>query len=365
MTSDGTWSYAWEHGRELASMTSGGTTWRFTYDANGMRTARTNGSTAYTYVYNGSQLSQMTVAGNTLNFTYDASGSPMSVTYGGATYYYVTNLQGDVVAILNASGTPVVTYTYDAWDKLLATSESMASTLGVHNPLRYRGYVYDTESGLYYLQSRYYDPEMGRFINADAFASTGQGVIGNNMFTYCLNNPVSNTDHAGTYSFAYYIDDPFSWMHMQYGGGGTAAAEALTIVLGVAVGTAIGMVVVDTASRPAEEEKDAKDEAVSITQTAGSRHQEYFPSNPLDFAPQGLVPKVYVNIGEGKGGIIKWEIPGTAIAIFEWNEDFLNGPHYHVMHETWKNKHLDPHHYRAGDPVPEPWNTLFFGYKNG
>ena len=201
MVSNGILAGTREHGRELASMSKNGTTWNFTYDANDMRTARSDGSTAYTYVYNGSQLSQMTVAGNTLNFTYDASGSPLSVSYGGATYYYVTNLQGDVVAILNSSGTSVVTYTYDAWGKLLTTSGSMASTLGVHNPLRYRDYVYDTDTELYYLQSRYYDPEMGRFLNADAFASTGQGILGNNMFAYCLNNPTNYTDHSGLFAF--------------------------------------------------------------------------------------------------------------------------------------------------------------------
>ena len=178
-------------------MTGGGVTWTFTYDANGMRTARTNGTTTYNYVYNGGQLSQMTVGGNTLNFTYDASGTPLSVVYNGTYYYYVTNLQGDVVAILNTSGTAVVTYTYDAWGKLLTTSGTMASTLGAHNPLRYRGYVYDTEFGLYYLQSRYYNPTLGRFINADAFTSTGQGLLGNNMFVYCLNNPICLRDSNG------------------------------------------------------------------------------------------------------------------------------------------------------------------------
>ena len=76
----------------------------------------------------------------------------------------------------------------------------MATTLGTYNPLRYRSYVYDTETGLYYLQSRYYNPTLGRFINADAFASTGQGVIGNNMFAYCLNNPVNQIDLRGKYS---------------------------------------------------------------------------------------------------------------------------------------------------------------------
>ena len=109
-----------------------------------------------------------------LCFAHDAAGTPLSTIHNGTTYYYATNLQGDVVALLNASGTAVVTYTYDAWGKLLDTSGTLASTLGALNPLRYRGYVYDTETGLYYLQSRYYDPEVGRFINADAFASTGQ-----------------------------------------------------------------------------------------------------------------------------------------------------------------------------------------------
>ena len=198
MTSDGTWTYTWEHGRELASMTGGGVTWTFTYDANGMRTSRTNGSTTYSYVYNGGQLSQMTVGGNTLNFTYDASGTPLSVVYNGTYYYYVTNLQGDVVAILDHTGAAQVCYTYDAWGRVMSTTEDMASTLGVLNPLRYRGYVYDPETSLYYLQSRYYNPALGRFINADALSSTGQGLLGNNMFAYCLNNPVNGCDPCGT-----------------------------------------------------------------------------------------------------------------------------------------------------------------------
>ena len=177
-------------------MANGSTTWNFTYDANGMRTSRTNGSTTYSYVYNGSQLTQMTVGSNTLRIGYDTSG-PLFVKYNGTTYIYATNLQGDVIAILTTSGTPVVEYTYDAWGNILTTTGSMASTLGVHNPLRYRGYVYDTELGLYYLQSRYYNPEMGRFINADAYTSTGQGILGNNMFAYCNNNPVVYCDPNG------------------------------------------------------------------------------------------------------------------------------------------------------------------------
>ena len=151
----------------------------------------------------------MTVGSDTLTFTYDASGRPLSVTLNGTTYYYVTNLQGDVTAILNSSGTAVVTYTYDAWGNPLATTGDLATTLGTLNPLRYRGYVYDTETELYYLQSRYYDSEVGRFINADVYASTGQGLLGNNMFAYCLNNPVFRIDIGGSACVDCYDDDDY------------------------------------------------------------------------------------------------------------------------------------------------------------
>ena len=126
-----------------------------------------------------------TTTTETLNFTYDASGIPMSVNYNGTNYYYVANIQGDIMAILDTSGTAVVEYTYDAWGKLYSTTGTLADALGEANPLIYRGYVYDHDSGYYYLQSRYYDPEVGRFINADDYTATGQGLLGNNMFAYC------------------------------------------------------------------------------------------------------------------------------------------------------------------------------------
>jgi len=109
----------------------------------------------------------------------------------------------------------VVTYTYDAWGNILSTSGSMAGALGTHNPLRYRGYVFDAETGLYYLQSRYYDSEMGRFINADSIVSTGQGLLGNNMFAYCLNNPLSYSDPTGLWGHMESLHSPYI---MTYGG---------------------------------------------------------------------------------------------------------------------------------------------------
>ena len=194
------WRYTWEHGRQLASMAAkdGSATWNFTYNADGLRTSRTNGTTTYKYQYLGGQLVKMTVDDKEMYFNYDASGVPVSIVYNGTTYYYVTNLQGDIVGIVNQSGNQIVGYTYDAWGNILTTTGSSANTLGKYNPLRYRGYVYDSETRFYYLQSRYYDPELGRFINSDALVSTGQGVLGNNMFTYCGNNPIRRLDFTGT-----------------------------------------------------------------------------------------------------------------------------------------------------------------------
>ena len=113
-------------------------------------------------------------------------------------YYYVYNLQGDVTHIIDASKNIVGTYQYDAWGKILNINNLTA--IAQANPFRYRGYYYDTESGLYYLNSRYYNAEWGRFINADGYVSTGQGITGYNMYEYCNNNPVMQADYTGALS---------------------------------------------------------------------------------------------------------------------------------------------------------------------
>ena len=133
-----------------------------------------------------------------LDFIYDESGKPFALKYStdGATfdtYYYVLNLQGDVVKLIQANGHIVAQYTYDAWGYILSSGGNLAEV----NPLRYRGYYYDNETGFYYLQSRYYDPANRRFINADSYQSTGQGFVGTNMFAYCNNSPVDLYDPSG------------------------------------------------------------------------------------------------------------------------------------------------------------------------
>ena len=134
---------------------------------------------------------------NTVWYYYDCNGTREALEYGGQVYYYLYNAQGDVMALYDNDLNIVTEYTYDSWGKLLSVTGSLASTVGQANPFRYRGYYYDAETELYYLNSRYYDPEVGRFINADGYVSTGQGVLGNNMFAYCGNNPVNLFDEYG------------------------------------------------------------------------------------------------------------------------------------------------------------------------
>ena len=137
-----------------------------------------------------------------LDFVYDESGKPFALKYSTngtsfQTYYYVLNLQGDVVKLIHYipgfEYESVATYEYDAWGNILSSSGRLAEI----NPLRYRGYYYDSETGFYYLQSRYYDPANRRFISADVYASTGQGFVGTNMFAYCNNKPIINSDPSG------------------------------------------------------------------------------------------------------------------------------------------------------------------------
>ena len=114
-------------------------------------------------------------------------------------FYFEKNLQGDVIALYNSSGTRVAYYTYeDAWGNHVVGYTNLHLNEGAqYNPFRYRGYYYDTDLGMYYLQSRYYDSKICRFINADSYVSTGQGILGSNMFAYCNNNPITNIDPSG------------------------------------------------------------------------------------------------------------------------------------------------------------------------
>jgi len=171
-------------------------------------------------------------------FSYDSSGSVVSVDYSSdngttfTTYYYLRNGQGDVVKLIDGTGTAVVEYTYDSWGQQLSCTGSLSTSLGANQPFRYRGYVYDVETGWYYLQSRYYDPATCRFISADVLLSTGQGVIGNNSFAYCGNNPVNAFDDDGEWSLP-------NWAKIVIGVAAIGIGVAVTVATGGAAAPAI------------------------------------------------------------------------------------------------------------------------------
>ena len=199
------WTMSWQGGRQLASMTGVGSSLSFDYGESGLRLSKTctvdDSSTVHTYTWNGSLLSS-DICGNTaLYFHYDANGSPMGFTLvnseGSTEYFYVKNLQGDILKVIDAAGTVHASYTYDAWGNILSSSGTLASI----NPLRYRGYYYDAETGLYYVSTRYYDPEICRFINPDNVDLLGANgdFASLNLFVYCGNNPITRADDGGEF----------------------------------------------------------------------------------------------------------------------------------------------------------------------
>lgn len=170
----------------------------FTYDGDGNRIRKVRGNTTVEYIVIGGVIyaeSRQAYVTNDLHYLFDENGTRIGFVHNGTNaYYYRFNLQGDVTGIYSSTGNLIVEYTYDAWGKLEDMTGS--ALIGLLNPIRYRGYYYDIETGLYYLQTRYYDPETGRFINADSLLNQ-ESVLGNNMFAYCLNNPINMADPSG------------------------------------------------------------------------------------------------------------------------------------------------------------------------
>ena len=189
-------SFTWNTGRNLESITDGDNKYSYTYDENGIRTSKTvNGKTTYYNTKDGVILSQ-TDGTDTIYFQYDNNGSPLGFVWNGTQYLYLTNQMGDVISITDTAGTVVANYEYDAWGKVLTADSSIAQ----QNPLRYRGYYYDNETEYYYLQSRYYDSNICRFINADNadVAKDFKNIYnGTNIYIYCLNNATNSFDVNG------------------------------------------------------------------------------------------------------------------------------------------------------------------------
>ncbi len=178
-----------------------------------IRTSKNINGALHTYTLSGSTILTEEFSGYLFIYLYDEAGEPIGLQYRKTTdaanvfncYLFEKNLQGDIVGIYNTSGTKLATYTYDAWGVMtvsvtsgITTTDRLAAVL---NPFRYRGYYFDSETGLYYLNSRYYNPNWGRFVNADgiAFLGTNEGLTLYNLYTYCSNNPINSKDASGDF----------------------------------------------------------------------------------------------------------------------------------------------------------------------
>ena len=181
-------TYGYDQQGQLTSAMVGGTSYTYTYDTAGNIQSKKVGSTTTNYTYGNSAWRDLLTAYNGGSITY-SGGNPTKY-YDGSTFTWT---QGRRLATAKVGSTNI-SYTYDPWGKIISSSGTLADI----NPLRYRGYYYDSETGFYYLQSRYYDPEIGRFINADSYASTdATGLLSTNMFAYCENDPVNRSDPSG------------------------------------------------------------------------------------------------------------------------------------------------------------------------
>lgn len=181
-------------GRQLSSLQMNNNVVNYTYNSDGIRTSKIINGAETTYQLDETKIVSETTNGNIKWYVYDENNAIIGFEYNTQAYYFEKNAQGDVVRIFDSNGNFISEYFYDAWGNIAAISgnEEIANA----NPFRYRGYYYDSESGFYYLQSRYYDSFTGRFLNADEIISDSN-ILGTNLFAYCNNNAVNMVDPEG------------------------------------------------------------------------------------------------------------------------------------------------------------------------
>ena len=197
LTSYAGWTYTWAQGRRLVKQVQDSRTVEYTYDASGLRVRKKFKSTINDYTWAGGKLVHLKAGSQNMHFFYDAEGMPAMVLYNQTPYRYVRNIQGDIIAIVDTSGTTVVEYKYDPWGKNESVTGTLAVSVGRYNPFRYRGYIFDEETLMYYLKDRYYYPELRRFISADTCEFKGYESVFHNLYTYCINTPTGFVDRNG------------------------------------------------------------------------------------------------------------------------------------------------------------------------
>ena len=273
-----------------------------------------------------------------MHFFYDAQGRPAKVRHNGTIYSYILNLQGDIVGIIDTNGNVVVEYKYDAWGKALFTTGTLAGTLGALNPLRYRGYIYDEETGLYYLRSRYYNPLVGRFVSADELL--GEKLLTVNVFSYCWNRPITKADKSGKFAAAVAVG---GWIVS----GSWGFFAKILGALGVAA--IAGLAAEGTKQRPRAVSSSNVDEQTEVVPAPGPAPTTEPSASP---SPK-LTPNPSRNLPDYPG-----DDPGVAPEGYEWRgrgpQGSPAGNYYNP--ETGESLHPDLNHKPPIGPHWDYWN---------
>lgn len=212
-------SMTWQDGRNLATYTDSSNNLQVSYDYNcdGIRLQKTVNGITTKYYINGTDIIYEKKGNNIIYYFYDFTGIA-GLIYNNDVYYFVKNSQNDIIGILDSNGTQVVSYSYDSWGKVLSVNDSQGqpitdlTNIAYINPFRYRGYYYDIETKLYYLNTRYYNPEFGRFISADGIIAFDDVSISTNLYTYVSNNPIMFSDPMGMFK----LKNIFTWIQIKY-----------------------------------------------------------------------------------------------------------------------------------------------------
>ena len=301
---------------------------------------------------------------NYIYYLYDTD-ELVGLKYNNNIYYYIKNLQGDIIGILNDNYEQIVSYEYDSWGKLLSIKDAIGNEIsdtnhiGIINPFRYRGYYYDTETELYYLNSRYYNPEWRRFINADGLLGANQDIFSSNIYAYCSNSPNNKIDNNGNIAGALpYIGSGF---------GSSLAGAILSHPVTASIGWGVvGLFLVGssiyyasktkTASKPRapiyKPEQPAENKKIyQLATVQGSqliKHEKYFTFNEaVDLLESSNKILGYKNqYGHFWGIYTEKPSHATALAIAVWDPfqiplaEIHNSGYYWHYHDRGHNYHI-------------------------